>query len=81
MQRIGLARAMYGDPVILVLDEPNPTRDNADSEAVNTAIKRVKAVGKSVLVMAHRPGAIRECDTLLMIEDGAVRLPLARAQW
>jgi ATP-binding cassette subfamily C protein len=73
MQRIGLARAMYGDPVILVLDEPNSNLDNAGSEAVNTAIKGFKAAGKSVLVMAHRPAAIRECDTLLMLEDGAVR--------
>ena len=73
MQRIGLARAMYGDPVILVLDEPNSNLDNSGSEAVNAAIKGFKAAGKSVLVMAHRPAAIKECDTLLMLEDGAVR--------
>ena len=73
MQRIGLARAMYGNPVILVLDEPNSNLDNAGSEAVNTAIRGFKAAGKSVLVMAHRPAAIKECDTLLMLEDGAVR--------
>ncbi|APX23141.1 ATP-binding cassette, subfamily C [Salipiger profundus] len=71
MQRIGLARAMYGDPVILVLDEPNSNLDNEGSEAVNEAIRRMKAEGKSVIIMAHRPAAIRECDMLLMLENGA----------
>ncbi|SFE32632.1 type I secretion system permease/ATPase [Roseivivax sediminis] len=71
MQRIGLARAMYGDPVILVLDEPNSNLDNEGSQAVNQAIKRMKEEGKSVLIMAHRPAAIQECDMLLMLENGS----------
>ncbi|WP_121629166.1 type I secretion system permease/ATPase [Tropicibacter alexandrii] len=70
MQRIGLARAMYGDPVILVLDEPNSNLDNEGSEAVNKAIRGFKERGRTVLIMAHRPAAIKECDTLLMIENG-----------
>lgn len=73
MQRIGLARAMYGDPVLVVLDEPNSNLDNEGSEAVNTAIKSFKAEGKSVLIMAHRPAAIKECDMLLMLDGGIVR--------
>ncbi len=73
MQRIGLARAMYGDPVILVLDEPNSNLDNEGSEAVNTAIRGFKQAQKSVLIMAHRPAAIAECDLLLMLEHGQVR--------
>jgi ATP-binding cassette subfamily C protein len=73
MQRIGLARAMYGNPVILVLDEPNSNLDNEGSEAVNTAIRSFKAEGHSILIMAHRPAAIRECDMLLMLENGGVR--------
>lgn len=71
MQRIGLARAMYGDPVVLVLDEPNSNLDNEGSEAVNRAISVFKAEGKAVLVMAHRPAAIRECNMLLVLEEGA----------
>lgn len=70
MQRIGLARAMYGDPVLLVLDEPNSNLDNEGSEAVNQAICKMKAEGKTVIIMAHRPSAIRECDLLLMLEHG-----------
>lgn len=70
IQRIALARALYSDPVLLVLDEPNSNLDNDGSEALNQAIRQMKAVGKSVLIMAHRPAAIEECDTLLMIEAG-----------
>ncbi len=71
MQRIGLARAMYGNPMILVLDEPNSNLDNEGSEAVNQAIRAMKSEGKSVLIMAHRPAAIKECDMLLMLEAGS----------
>jgi ATP-binding cassette subfamily C protein len=70
IQRIGLARAMYGDPVILVLDEPNSNLDNEGSMALNLAIRSMKDEGKSVLIMAHRPAAIQECDLLLVMEDG-----------
>ncbi len=73
IQRIGLARAMYGDPVVLVLDEPNSNLDNDGSVALNQAIKTLKAEGKIVFIMAHRPAAIQECDTLLVIENGARR--------
>jgi len=70
VQRIGLARAMYGNPVILVLDEPNSNLDAIGSDALNNAIREMKAEGKSVIIMAHRPAAIAECDLLLVIEDG-----------
>ncbi|MCI5040801.1 MAG: type I secretion system permease/ATPase [Donghicola eburneus] len=73
IQRIGLARALYGDPVLLVLDEPNSNLDNEGSEAVNAAIRRMKAEGKAALIMAHRPAAIQECDLILMLEGGGRR--------
>ena len=71
IQRIGLARALYGDPVLLVLDEPNSNLDNDGSTALNNAIKQVKARGGAVLIMAHRPAAIQECENLLVLEDGS----------
>jgi len=74
LQRIGLARALYGGPVILVLDEPNSNLDNQGSEALNQAIRSMKSEGKSVIIMAHRPAAIKECDTLLMLDNG---IPMA----
>ena len=70
IQRIGLARAMYDDPVFLVLDEPNSNLDNEGSNALNAAIRAMKADAKSVIIMAHRPAAIEECDTLLVLENG-----------
>lgn len=71
MQRIGLARAMYGEPVIVVLDEPNSNLDNTGSEALNAAIRSIKARGGAVMIMAHRPAAIQECDMLLVLDQGA----------
>ena len=71
IQRIGLARAMYGDPVIVVLDEPNSNLDNEGSQALNQAVREMKSEGRAVLIMAHRPAAIQECDLLLMLENGA----------
>jgi ATP-binding cassette subfamily C protein len=73
IQRIGLARAMYGNPVVLVLDEPNSNLDNEGSNALNNAIRLTKEEGKIVFIMAHRPAAIQECDLLLVIENGARR--------
>ena len=73
IQRIGLARALYGDPVLLVLDEPNSNLDNEGSLALNAAIRAMKAEGKSVIIMAHRPAAIQECDLLLVLDNGARR--------
>lgn len=70
MQRIALARALYDAPVIVILDEPNSNLDNEGSVALNTAIKTLKAEGKSVLIMAHRPAAIQECDMLLVVDKG-----------
>lgn len=71
VQRVGMARALYGNPVLLVLDEPNSNLDNDGSMALNASIRAAKARGHSVLIMAHRPAAIQECDMLLVLNDGA----------
>lgn len=73
MQRIGLARAFYGDPVIVILDEPNANLDNTGSLALNAAIRRHKKDGGAVLIMAHRPSAIQECEKLLVLDGGMRR--------
>ncbi|KEJ94909.1 type I secretion system permease/ATPase [Pseudosulfitobacter pseudonitzschiae] len=70
IQRIGLARALYADPVIMVLDEPNSNLDNDGTEALNRAIRAMKADGRSIMIMAHRPSAIEECEMLLILDQG-----------
>lgn len=72
-QRIGLARAFYGDPVIMVLDEPNSNLDAAGQDALNAAIATAKSEGKAVVIMAHRPAGIAECDMILIIDGGAAK--------
>ncbi|WP_299965181.1 type I secretion system permease/ATPase [uncultured Roseobacter sp.] len=71
-QRIALARAFYGDPVLLVLDEPNSALDNDGSVALNRAVREFKTSGKSVVILTHRPTAISECDRLLVVENGRI---------
>jgi len=73
IQRIGLARALYGDPSLVVLDEPNSNLDETGSEAVNRAVIGIKRRGGSVIIIAHRPSAIACCEALLHIEGGIVR--------
>jgi ATP-binding cassette subfamily C protein len=69
-QRLALARALYGDPVLLVLDEPSSALDTDGSEALNAAVRRMKDRGRAVLIMTHRPTAISTCDDLLVLDGG-----------
>jgi ATP-binding cassette subfamily C protein len=73
MQRVALARALYDNPVILILDEPNSNLDNEGSMALNQAIRATKAAGGAVLIMAHRPSAIQECELLLVLDQGSMQ--------
>jgi ATP-binding cassette subfamily C protein len=72
-QRIALARAMYNNPALVVLDEPNSNLDGEGGEALMHAIRAIKADGRIVVIMAHRPAAISECDLLLVLHEGVVQ--------
>ncbi len=71
-QRIALARALYGDPVLLILDEPNSALDADGTEALNRAVRSLKKSGKAAIIMTHRPQAISECDDLIVVEKGQI---------
>jgi ATP-binding cassette subfamily C protein len=72
-QRIALARALYGDPAVVVMDEPNSNLDAQGEQALVLAIKDIKDRGRTAVVMAHRPSAIAACDVLLMLDAGVPR--------
>ncbi len=71
-QRIGLARALYGGPVLVVLDEPNSNLDDAGEAALVAAIQAIKAANKTVVVVTHRTNVVSAVDKILVLHDGLV---------
>ena len=71
-QRIGLARAVYGEPALIVLDEPNANLDEAGENALLQTVRALKAKGKTVILITHRPGAIAVADRLILLRDGEI---------
>jgi ATP-binding cassette subfamily C exporter for protease/lipase len=72
-QRIGLARAMYGEPELMVLDEPNANLDEDGEIELVRAVQGMKAKGKTVVLISHRPGIVRVADRLLILHQGIVQ--------
>jgi ATP-binding cassette subfamily C protein len=72
-QRLALARALYGDPFLVVMDEPNSNLDSEGDEALNSAIRSVRNRGGIVILVAHRLAAISEVDRILVLNDGIVQ--------
>ena len=77
-QRIALARAVYGNPKILILDEPNANLDNFGELALSKAILSAKADGCSVLIISHKVSVLSTIDRILVLRDGAVAMDGAR---
>ncbi len=78
-QRIGLARAIHGEPVLIVLDEPNANLDDVGEAALNQSVRQLKAKGKTVFLITHRPGAVQLADQLLVLREGRIVMQGPRA--
>ncbi len=73
-QRIALARAVYGNPALYVLDEPNAHLDSEGDAALNMAIARLKAEGRTIIVVSHKLGVLPVVDNMLVLRDGRADL-------
>ena len=72
-QRIALARAFYGDPAVVVLDEPDAHLDAEGTAALGRTVAALKARGGAAVIVAHWAGAFAECDAVLAMADGALQ--------
>jgi ATP-binding cassette subfamily C exporter for protease/lipase len=71
-QRLALARAIYGDPRLIVLDEPNANLDEAGEEALLGALQAMKARGATIFLITHRPGIVDIADRIVLMADGGI---------
>ncbi|TNE38087.1 MAG: type I secretion system permease/ATPase [Alphaproteobacteria bacterium] len=74
LQRIGLARALYGDPCLLILDEPNSNLDQEGEAALMRALDQLRAKGTAIVMVAHRSSVISHVDKLLLLQNGEVQM-------
>ncbi len=79
-QLIGLARAMFGRPKLVVLDEPNSNLDGDSEAALTQALERLKEQGTTVVLVSHRPTLVQGVDKVLLLKDGAMEMFGPRAE-
>ncbi len=79
-QLVGLARAMFGRPKLIVLDEPNSNLDGDSEATLTSALARLKEQGSTVVLVSHRPTLVQGVDKVLLLKDGAVEMFGPRAE-
>ena len=79
-QLVGLARALYGRPRLVVLDEPNSNLDGDSEAGLLRALERLKAMGTTVVLVSHRPTLVQGVDKVLLLKDGAMEMFGPRAE-
>lgn len=79
-QLIGLARAMFGRPKLVVLDEPNSNLDGDSEAALTRALEVLKAQGCTVVLVSHRPALVQGVDRVLLLKEGAIEMFGPRAE-
>ena len=73
-QRLGLARAMYDDPSLIVLDEPNSNLDDAGEQALVAALLDLRSRGKTIILVTHRTSVLGVTNKLLLVQDGSPQM-------
>lgn len=71
-QKLGLARAVYGRPKLVVLDEPNSNLDQPGESALLQAMQRLREIGSTIIIIAHRPAVLRHVDKILVLKQGSI---------
>jgi PrtD family type I secretion system ABC transporter len=72
-QRVGLARALFGNPLLIILDEPNASLDSQGEDALMAAIQASKERGAAVILIAHRPSILKSVDKIMILQNGMVQ--------
>jgi ATP-binding cassette, subfamily C, type I secretion system permease/ATPase len=80
-QRIGLARAIYGRPRLVILDEPNSNLDAEGDASCQKAIQELRSVGTTVFIVSHKPAALAAVDLVVTIKDGVMADPQTREDY
>lgn len=80
-QRVGLARAIFGNPSLVLLDEPSSNLDNDGDLALSTCVAQLKQRGTTVVIVSHRAASLSTVDKILILRDGAVEVFSERAEF